>query len=184
MPLIYWAVATLVGGFVGFFSAYLNKKGENLAMHEDIRKLTAATKEIEAKISNEVWDRQKRWELRKDAAFEAVKELASVQRSLKMLLSAHTILGSDPQEESQIAAQRDVLEKHYETATTFLRVKMLATIACGKEVSDEFDRLENLATLIVNRATGGDITSAYDKFSEFVKGTYQLARMIRDDLYV
>ncbi len=48
----------------GYFKAYGAKKGENRAMQEDIRKLTTATKEIEAKISNEMWDRQKRWELR------------------------------------------------------------------------------------------------------------------------
>jgi hypothetical protein len=61
---------------------------------------------------------------------------------------------------------------------------MLATIACGKKVSDQFDRLESLNTLIVNRATQGELTSAYDKFNEFVKGMYELTRTIRNDLAV
>lgn len=60
---------SLVGGWLGaYLGSYLKKKGENLATHEDIDKLvdqvravTQTTKEIEAKISNEVWDRQKRW---------------------------------------------------------------------------------------------------------------------------
>jgi hypothetical protein len=48
----------------------VNPKGKNLATYEDIDKLvdlveavTTATKQIEARISNEVWDRQKRWEM-------------------------------------------------------------------------------------------------------------------------
>jgi hypothetical protein len=59
-----WVLTVLAGGFIGFMAAYLKKKGENLATHEDITKLvdqvravTTATKEIEAKISTEVWDR-------------------------------------------------------------------------------------------------------------------------------
>lgn len=57
---------SLVGGWCGaHIGAYLKKKGENLATHEDIDKLvdqvravTQTTKEIEAKISDEMWDRQ------------------------------------------------------------------------------------------------------------------------------
>jgi hypothetical protein len=56
-----WALSALVGSFVGsFLASYFKKKGENLATHEDIallvdqvRAVTAATKEIEAKISND-----------------------------------------------------------------------------------------------------------------------------------
>ena len=61
------------------------KKGENLATHEDIEKLkeqvrvvTTTTKEIEAKISTEVWDRQRRWEMKREVLFEASKSLARV----------------------------------------------------------------------------------------------------------
>jgi len=50
--------------------SYLKKKGENLATHEDIDKLvdqvqavTKATKEIETKISSDLWDRQKQWDV-------------------------------------------------------------------------------------------------------------------------
>jgi hypothetical protein len=102
LPLIYWAITTLISGFLVSLTAYFTKKGENRAMREDIKDLTRMAKEIEAKISNEMWDRQKRWELRRDAAFEAVKELATVQQSLKMVLSAHQVLGHDPQNDSHI----------------------------------------------------------------------------------
>ncbi len=66
------ALAVVVALFVGYFRGYLTQKGQDLATHEDIEKLldqvravTTATKQIEASISNEDWDRQKRWELSK-----------------------------------------------------------------------------------------------------------------------
>jgi hypothetical protein len=84
-----WVLSVLAGGFIGFLTEYLRKKGENLATHEDIallvdqvRAVTTATKEIEAKISTEAWDRQKRWEMRRDVLFEATKRLAAVREAL------------------------------------------------------------------------------------------------------
>jgi len=74
---------SLAGGWAGaYFGGYLTKKGENLATHEDIDKLVdqvravkQTTREIEAKISDEVWDRQKRWELKREVLFEATRAL-------------------------------------------------------------------------------------------------------------
>jgi hypothetical protein len=64
-----WLALTTIGvWFAAYFGSYFHKKGENFATHEDIDKLvdqvravTTTTKQIEAKISNEVWDRQKQW---------------------------------------------------------------------------------------------------------------------------
>jgi hypothetical protein len=59
-------LASLFGSFLG---SYMKKKGENLATRgalgdlvEQVRATTTATKAIEAKLSNEVWDRQRLWE--------------------------------------------------------------------------------------------------------------------------
>jgi len=43
---------------------------------------TRVTNEIEAKISDEVWDRQKRWELKRDVLFEVARKLAAVDEKL------------------------------------------------------------------------------------------------------
>jgi hypothetical protein len=81
--MIYGLLTIIASGLAAYLGSYLKKKGENLATHEDIDKLlaqvtavTQATKEIEAKISVDVWERQKKWEIKKDALLEAVKELA------------------------------------------------------------------------------------------------------------
>src|SRR6266849_5900863 len=97
--LIVLALTTLIGAFVGsYLASYLKKKGENLATHEDLDKLveqvrtvTTTTKEIEAKISSGVWDRQKRWETKRDVLFEATRRLGAIEDSLMSLNSAHTV---------------------------------------------------------------------------------------------
>ena len=77
-------VMLLVGALGGYLAGYMKKKGENLAMHEDIGKLTAqvaavtkTAKEIEAQITGDMWDRQKRWELKREVLFEATRRLAA-----------------------------------------------------------------------------------------------------------
>lgn len=86
------AVAVVVALFIGYFRGYLTQKGQNLVTHEDIEELvdqlravTTATKEIEARISNEVWDRQKRWELKRDLLIEMVKKTMALQVALQRL---------------------------------------------------------------------------------------------------
>ena len=77
-----YGLTTLIAAGCGaYFGAYLKKKGENLATHEDLAALveqmkavTNATKEIEAKISTDMWHRQNRWEMRKDAILEALRD--------------------------------------------------------------------------------------------------------------
>jgi hypothetical protein len=60
-----------------------------LATHEDIDKLvdqvravTQTTKEIEARISNEVWDRQKLWEMKREVVFDAMKRVVQADNAL------------------------------------------------------------------------------------------------------
>ena len=99
--LIAWCLTTLIGAFVGsFLSGYLKKKGENLATHEDIEKVlrqvaavTQTTKEIEAKISIDVWSRQQRWEVQKSALLDSLKELASSEALVWALV--HVFSGKD-----------------------------------------------------------------------------------------
>jgi hypothetical protein len=82
-----------VGSYIG---AYLKKKGENLATHEDLEKVlvevratTKATKEIEAKITDEVWGRQQRWQMKRDVLFAATNKISAVKDALTSLYSIY-----------------------------------------------------------------------------------------------
>lgn len=88
---VFWLFTVLCSGIAAYMGSYLRKKAENAAIHEDIAKLVEqqramaeATKRIEAQISNEVWDRQKQWELTRDGAVKVMEaygrlEIASAE---------------------------------------------------------------------------------------------------------
>jgi hypothetical protein len=66
-------LSAIASGFGGYFGSYLKKKGENLptkegfqALKDQTSQLTRATKEIETKIDDQVWNRQRQWEMKRD----------------------------------------------------------------------------------------------------------------------
>ena len=68
-PLL-WILSVSLSVAAGYITGYVRKKGENRAIHEDfknvleqVKETTRATKEIENKVSDAAWDRQRRWEL-------------------------------------------------------------------------------------------------------------------------
>src|SRR5579862_8441859 len=80
---------TVVGaGAAAYFGAYIKRKGADRALREGFaevlrqtKETTEATKKIEAKISDELWDRQKRWELKRDILLDAMKKVSTALRS-------------------------------------------------------------------------------------------------------
>jgi len=88
--LIAWGLTTLVGAFFGsYLAGYLKTKGENLATKEDFkdlkeqtRELTQTTKEIEAKIDDQVWNRQRLWEMKRDVLIEFARTLSDFEQAI------------------------------------------------------------------------------------------------------
>jgi hypothetical protein len=153
MDIPWWAIALVpfisagAGAYVG---GYLKKKGENLATHEDIdkvldqvRAVTTTTKEIEAKISTEVWDRQKRWELKREVLIDAVKSLADIHF---VTIKAHALLtgNADDHEKriNQIAACRTECVHSFNRFNGALG--MLAVV-CTKPTQEVFDEYRSIA---------------------------------------
>jgi hypothetical protein len=96
--LLIGALIFLAGLFTqSFLPSYMKKKGENLATKEDIRDLahqtallTQTAKEIEAKISDASWDRQKRWELKRDQVFLMAVKMVALKSALANLHSVYS----------------------------------------------------------------------------------------------
>jgi hypothetical protein len=138
--LIALGFAAIAGGFFGWFlKPYLGKKGQDLATREDmdkvldeVRALSTTTKKIEAKISGEVWDRQKRWELKRDVLFEAVKKSAAVHQALMKVHALYqadktAIARGEPERAGeQIKAGGVFLEATAELDDTYLLVSLVS----------------------------------------------------------
>lgn len=190
--LIALALTTLVGAFIGsFLGSYLKKKGENLATHEDLDKLleqvravTTTTKEIEAKISTDVWDRQRRWELKRDVLFSATKGIAAIEDSLVDLNVAHFTEGERQQKvgPTSLKLKSQAVQKWGEEATKFDEVRMLVGIVCGKEVTDACNAFGMFARRIAIKIGEND-AEIYDKSEkEFVAKSIAAATAIRKEL--
>jgi hypothetical protein len=92
--------------------------------------VTKTTKEIEAKISNEVWDRQKHWEFKKEAVFDVLKALGSLHSAVSELHSAYK---SIPQETTVDAQLRlEAYEKYKDIYNEFTRASVVAGVVCGR----------------------------------------------------
>ena len=159
------ALEILVGLLIGYLAGYIKKKGENRAMHEDIEKVveqmsavTTATKNIEAKISGDVWDRQKHWELKRDVLFEAMKRLADIEDSL---LSLDSMLQVERREHKEgpvwLESKSERMMKWSRASTAFDETKLLVAMVCGKETKDAFDAYGLFALQVATKISpGGD----------------------------
>jgi len=182
------AVTTLISGGIGaYLGAYLKRKGENLATHEDIAKLldqvravTTITKEIEAKISDEAWDRQKRWELKREVLFEAAKRLAEVDDALLSLISVSNL--EHRQDQSTWLEAKVERQKRWIKATTALdETRLLVGIVCGGETIIAFEEFASLASEIVVKMSKN--LDAYNELKiRYTKSLFATRAAIRKEL--
>jgi hypothetical protein len=159
-------VTTVLGAGVGaFFGSYLRKKGENWATHEDIDKLvdqmkavTLAQKEIEAKISNEMWERQRKWEVKREALFEAMKEIGSVEYALINLIQTYATARTDlePNTPDRMREKSAATGTWNTALVSFKKTKLLAILVCGQELRDAFAALEQSIIAYASETVSGD----------------------------
>jgi uncharacterized protein YoxC len=149
-----WAV---VAGWAIYYGAYLKKKGENLATHEDIAKLkeqvqviTTTTKEIETKISDEAWNRQKRWELKREVLFDTVKSLADLWDAL-IALNASVQGGQQQDSPGWRQSFADRQASWMRAAAQFRKAGELVDVTCSIETAMAVQQFSVVAFQIANR---------------------------------
>jgi hypothetical protein len=147
----------LVSGWIGFYlGSYLKKKGENQAIHEDINKLvdqvaavTQTTKEIEAKISSEMWDRQKNWEMKREVVFESMKRVVQADNAL---LSFSMILKVGPTDgDDWIQTIHEQTVKWRDASNALDESRSLITVVCSEETRKAMEHFG----MLTNQIAGG-----------------------------
>jgi hypothetical protein len=159
-----WALALvpfLSGGLGAYFGGYLKQKGENLAKKEDLDHLiqevavvTQTTKEIENKLSDEVWNRQRRWELKREAVFEFAKRAAGAKDAVTSLYATYKTDKQSKNEggEGRLERQNLVAAAFGEAANRLDEAFLRLDVVCGKDLvktAGEF--------LMFIRTLGGEI---------------------------
>ena len=168
MEIYYWAAPLLVVGswVASFFGSYLKRKGENLATREDLKHLieqtaalTQTTKDIEAKISGELWDKQKRWELKRDLLLDTIKALTALDSNLTSLHATFTNYGETDNQRATAANEWSAATERLELA------RQLAHIVCGDDVRKALHAAED------ELGEGGQaiLTNNFSNHSERIK---------------
>lgn len=131
---VLWVLSIVASLWVGsYFSPYLRRRAENLATHEDLDKLveqmkatTEATKAIDARISDAVWDRQRRWELRRDTVVNVIQSMMAARQALTAYGAALQIP----------CDRRQFLETWNTSSNQFDSLRVTAQLICGNEVNE------------------------------------------------
>lgn len=124
--------------FRPFFNSYSAKKGENLATKEDIAQLTKIAEGIKAKISDEYWDRQKQWELRRDVVIDMIRAHADLDGYMSELATMCSIPLEILSDDDQMKHKTKLYEVSLEwrkRADAYQRARNVADIAIHGELS-------------------------------------------------
>jgi DNA-binding FrmR family transcriptional regulator len=191
---VWLAMTTLLSALVGsFLGSYLKKKGENLATQEDINKIvgqmaavTESTKKIEAKISNEMWDRHKQWEFKKEALIEAMRALADIVHGLQRLdATSGAAPASDDEESGYKAELRRIAIEHWrEVLPSSERARLVAKLVCGTEVNDRFSAVNNVTRDVAEQLLAGNLKAYDDSRSILAEAFTSLISAIRKELHI
>jgi len=156
-------LTAVFGGLGAYFGAYLRQKGKNLATHEDINKLvdqvatvTTTTKEIEARISSEVWDRQKLWELKRNVLFELAKRVAAIFDALGNLDSAYAIARQSDLPGLGLEHRSEANQKWFAALASLEESELFVDVICDKYLQDAVLKFRVLAVTIAHAINKGD----------------------------
>lgn len=130
-----------------------------------VRAVTTTTKEIEAKIAGDVWDRQKRWELKRDVLFEATKRLADVEDGLLSLDSVLQIERRSRKEVSLHGQNQNTqrIMKWSTASAAFNESRLLVNMTCEKNTIVAFEASGRLVNVIAAKISPGKDWEIYRK---------------------
>lgn len=157
-------ISFVCAGAGAYFGSYLKKKGENLATHEDIdqvlqdlRAVTSTTKEIEAKISSDLWDRQKQWEIKRDLLLSAAKKLSELENQLLAIYVFWKQLPDIKDENVRIPLQDKRVTGWQDCIHSFEEIESMTYVTCSKETMYAFAELGDLLRKTAANIVRGDL---------------------------
>lgn len=172
MAVIWLGLSLIVSGFGAYCGTYLEQKRKGFATLEDITKFfdqvgaaTKASKEIEGKVTSELWARQKCWELKREVLFEATRRVGEIEELLNTLNSILQIELKEPKEGNLAWMEMKIgnNKKWSKASAHFGETKLFVAVTCGrgtKEVFDSYGNLVNELVTAINKRAG----DAYEKY--------------------
>jgi hypothetical protein len=143
------------------------KQSEKPATHEDFEDLKnqaaalkRTTAEIEAEIKGGLWDKQKRWELRRDVVFDCVKRIAQADEALVGLHALHQV-PEVPNNIGSMQARHDRIVTWVKASADLDESKLTVAVTCSKETKEAVEGFASAASRIARQLTAEKIAEAY-----------------------
>jgi hypothetical protein len=188
--IILGALCVLLAYVAGLFSrsflpSSMQEKGKDPATKEDLQELARqtgilaqTTQEIEARISIGAWSQQQRWDVQKTALLESLKELATAETFLVRLV--HVFADTKDHPQGWEARRKEANEKYAETINNFWRTQLAMEIVCGREIGNQFQKIDDTFKRVLNRVKQGDFKDIWDtQFPLFFAEKGELGETIR-----
>jgi hypothetical protein len=184
----------LNAGVVGvgiYLSAYLKKKAQNLATREEFEELqrqtetlTRTTAKIEAEIKGDLWDRQKRWELRRDVTLEAARAMATLKDSLTNLHAVYTTekRAAEQGKPERVEKKTEVYTAFNNAADKFWRTTTLVAIACGQKTARPLLQFAQLTNTIGTEITEGKPEELINRARELIEKYDAVLESMRSEM--
>jgi hypothetical protein len=128
----------VVNVFKPFTGSYAAKKGENLATKEDIAQITGRQEEIKSQISNEMWNRQRHWELKRDVVIDLIRAMADMDRLMTDFSAAFSSPSGILTVEAKQHLEKNRIESFKEErrcSSEYLRAHTVADLAIHGKLS-------------------------------------------------
>jgi hypothetical protein len=171
----------------------MKKKGENLATKEDLgdlveqtRQLTNTAKEIESKIDDQVWSRQRQWELKRDILLEfcqAMMRFDGAIMDLSVKIRSRTLTPKTSE------SFNSALAIWNETSSAFERqiflVGLVLDVSNRTSLMNLNKALRDATTAILesNFPVADPNTNVYRQYQKtIVEGIEGMRRIVRDEL--
>jgi hypothetical protein len=155
--LLSWILRTALAPYL---DGYSRKKGENRATDEHLDKLvqqvdavTKTTESIKAVISDDMWDRQRQWELRRDVVLDAIRTLADLDGAVAELYVVWSIpIHKTKQAEDALNSKRiEAIKLFSRCSSSFQRAHTVADVAIGGKLSRSISAYFQSALLLVGK---------------------------------
>jgi len=162
----------------------LATKEEVDALKKQTAELTRTTKEIEAEISTGIWDRQKRWEMKREVLFDAAKRVAKIENALSNLNAAYVTADKNKSlgQPALLEMVTKAEEKWFEVRAAFSEVELFVEVTCSKGMGEALGEYGRFTTGIAFEINKGDLEIHKKSLRELVKLRYAVRDAIRVEL--
>jgi hypothetical protein len=158
----------ITAGAGAYLGGYLKKRGENLATKDDFNDLkaqtaalTLTTKEIESKIDDQVWNRQRQWELKKQGLLEGAAAINEFMAAVMKVNGAYLVDESkeDITFRTQLTNHRtDAMTNLNKASYEFQRAQVLLSVVSGLETQRVFISMAEILKDVASKIIAGNAT--------------------------